>query len=121
MTHSSLQLGNQLTGADDLHPALAQSFNQRGISIQVKYTPVILLSEVEGLTSVTSGTLTTEFTYDGVGNRVATTADGIETRYVLDVAGGLPVVIVATAGGSSLYYVQIQGQVLAQYDSGPYV
>jgi hypothetical protein len=61
-----------------------------------------------------------------LGNRVAQTVDGVETRYVLDtsaglsagVAGGLPEVIVATTDGASTYYVQVQGQVLAQQDSG---
>jgi RHS repeat-associated protein len=70
------------------------------------------------LTSVTSGTLTTAFEYDGLGNRTAQTVDGVTTEYVLDVAGGLPEVIVATTGGASTRYVQVQGQVLAQQDSG---
>jgi RHS repeat-associated protein len=79
------------------------------------------------LTSVTSGTLTTTFEYDGlpapvaqaqVGNRMAQTVDGVTTEYVLDVAGGLPEVIVATTGGASTRYVQVQGQILAEYDAG---
>jgi RHS repeat-associated protein len=70
------------------------------------------------LTSVTSGTVTTTFEYDGLGNRTAQTVDGVTTEYVLDVGGGLPEVIVATTGGSSIYYVQVQGQVLARQDSG---
>ncbi len=70
------------------------------------------------LTSVSSGTLTTAFEYDGLGNRTAQTVDGVTTEYVLDVAGGLPEVIVATTGGASTRYVQVQGQVLAQQDSG---
>ena len=60
--------------------------------------------------------------------------DGATTEYVLDtsaglsagVAGGpstafrtsLPEVIVATSGGASTYYVQVGGQILAQYGSG---
>jgi RHS repeat-associated protein len=44
--------------------------------------------------------------------------DGVTTEYVLDVAGGLPEVIVATTDGASTYYVQVGGQILAQYDSG---
>jgi hypothetical protein len=44
--------------------------------------------------------------------------DGVTTEYALDVAGGLPEVVVATTGGASIYYVQIQGQVLAQYEAG---
>jgi YD repeat-containing protein len=79
------------------------------------------------LTSVTSGTLTTTFEYDGLpapvaqaqaGNRVAQTAGGVTTEYVLDVAGGLPEVIVATTGGASTRYVQVQGQILAEYEAG---
>jgi hypothetical protein len=37
------------------------------------------------------------------------------TGSVLSVAGGLPEVIVATTGGSSTYYVQVGGQILAQF------
>jgi RHS repeat-associated protein len=73
------------------------------------------------LTSVTSGTLTTTFEYDGLGNRTAQTVGGVTTEYVLDVAGGLPEVIVATTGGASTRYVQVQGQILAQYESGAWV
>jgi RHS repeat-associated protein len=58
------------------------------------------------------------FEYDGSGNRVAQTADGVETRYVLDATGGLPEVIIATTDGASTYYVQIQGQILGQEESG---
>jgi YD repeat-containing protein len=73
------------------------------------------------LTAVTSGTLTTTFQYDGLGNRVAQTVDGTTTTYVLDVAGGLPEVIVATTDGTSTYYVQVQGQILGQQGSGVWV
>jgi YD repeat-containing protein len=52
------------------------------------------------------------FEYDGSGNRTAQTMDEVTTEYVLDVAGGLPEVIVATTGGASTRYVQVQGQVL---------
>jgi RHS repeat-associated protein len=70
------------------------------------------------LTSVTSGTLTTTFEYDGLGNRAAQTVDGVTTEYVLDIAGGLPEVIVATTGGASTRYVQVEGQILGQQESG---
>jgi hypothetical protein len=58
------------------------------------------------------------YAYNGLGQRVGQTADGVTTEYVLDVAGGPPEVIVATTGGASTRYVQVQGQVLAQQDSG---
>jgi RHS repeat-associated protein len=82
---------------------------------------------------VTSGTLTTTFEYDGlpvpvaprpgtgqaqVGNRTAQTVGGVTTEYVLDVAGGLPEVIVATRGEASTRYVQVQGQILAEHEAG---
>jgi YD repeat-containing protein len=41
------------------------------------------------------------FEYDGSGNRTAQSVDGVTTGYVLDVAGGLPEVIVATSGRGS--------------------
>ncbi len=60
--------------------------------------------------------------------------DGVETRYVLNssagltagVAGGLsislgaslPEVIATTTGGASTRYVQVQGQILAEYEAG---
>jgi hypothetical protein len=64
------------------------------------------------------GTLTTTFEYDGLGNRTAQTVDSTTTRYALDVATGLPEVIVATTGGASTRYVQVQGQILAEYEAG---
>jgi RHS repeat-associated protein len=78
----------------------------------------IAVARDDRLTLVTSGTLTTTFEYDGLGNRMAQTVDGVETRYALDVAGGLPEVIVATVGGASTRYVQVQGQILAEYEAG---
>jgi YD repeat-containing protein len=70
----------------------------------------LVSAEVDGVVST--------YDYDGLGNRVAQTVGGVTTEYVLDVAGGLPEVIVATTGGASTRYVQVQGQVLAQQDSG---
>jgi RHS repeat-associated protein len=68
------------------------------------------------LTAV-SGSPASSFGYDGLGNRTSMTVSGATTRYALDVAGGLPEVIAAT-GGATTQYLQVQGQVLAQYDSG---
>jgi YD repeat-containing protein len=68
------------------------------------------------LTAV-SGSSASSFAYDGLGNRTSMTVGGATTRYALDVAGGLPEVIAAT-GGATTQYLQVQGQVLAQYDSG---
>ena len=69
------------------------------------------------LTSVV-GPSSSSYAYNGLGDRLQQTVDGVTTEYVLDVAGGLPEVIIATTGGASTYYVQIQGQVLAQQEAG---
>jgi YD repeat-containing protein len=50
------------------------------------------------------------FEYDGSGNRTAQTVGGVTTESVLDVAGGLPEVWVATTGGASTRYVQVQAR-----------
>jgi RHS repeat-associated protein len=65
------------------------------------------------LTAV-SGSPSTSFGYDGLGNRITMTVSGATTRYALDVGGGLPEVIAETAGGQARQYVTG----LAQYDSG---
>jgi RHS repeat-associated protein len=70
----------------------------------------LIASNVDGAVS--------RFKYNGFGQRTEITVASTTTEYVLDVAGGLPEVIVATTGGASTRYVQIQGQILAQYDSG---
>ena len=83
------------------------------------------------------------YAYNGLGQRMSQTVDGVTTEYVLDtsaglsagVAGGpsasltcacatsagrtgLPEVIAATTGGDVTRYVQIQGQILAQEEAG---
>jgi YD repeat-containing protein len=58
------------------------------------------------------------FEHDGSGNRTAQTVGGVTTEYVLDVAGGLPEVIVATTVGASTQYMQVRGQILGQQESG---
>jgi RHS repeat-associated protein len=77
------------------------------------------------LTSVISGTLTTEFTYpstllragNGAGDRVVKTVDGVVTDYVLDPAVGLTQVLQETTAGQATSYLY-GADLLAQYDSG---
>ncbi len=68
------------------------------------------------LAKAESITHTIVYTYNGDDVRVAGAADGTETRYVQDVAGGLPQVLVETTGGETMLYVygaarlaQVQG------------
>jgi RHS repeat-associated protein len=77
------------------------------------------------LTQVVSGTLTTGFTYNGAGDRVAKTVDGVETRYTLDPAAGLTQVLQETTDGQATSYLYghdgstaLTTGLLAQYDSG---
>ena len=67
-----------------------------------------------------SGTLTTEFSYNGAGDRVAKTVDGVTTDYVLDPAAGLTQVLVESTGGQQTAYLY-GADLLAQYDSGTWV
>jgi YD repeat-containing protein len=53
------------------------------------------------LTQVVSGTLTTSFTYNGAGDRVAKTVDGVTSDYVLDPAAGLTQVLQETTAGQA--------------------
>ena len=69
------------------------------------------------LTQVVSGTLTTQFTYNGAGDRVAKTVDGLTTDYVLDPAAGLTQVLQETTTGQATSYLYGH-DLLAQYDSG---
>jgi len=80
------------------------------------------------------GGVVSTYAYNGLGQRTSQTVGGTTTEYVLDTSAGLsaglaggpstalrpglPEVIVATTGGSSTYYVQVGGQILAQYGSG---
>jgi RHS repeat-associated protein len=69
------------------------------------------------LTQVVSGTLTTSFTYNGAGDRVAKTVDSVTTEYVLDPAAGLIQVLQETTAGQATNYLYGR-DLLAQYDSG---
>ena len=68
------------------------------------------------LVQVVSGTLTTEFTYNGNGRRVSKTVNGTETRYTLDTAMGLVQVLVETTGGEATVYLYGHG-LLAEEDT----
>ena len=69
------------------------------------------------LTQVVSGTLTTGFTYNGAGDRVSRTVDGVTTDYVLDPAAGLTQVLQETTNSQTTSYLYGH-DLLAQYDSG---
>jgi RHS repeat-associated protein len=80
-------------------------------------TSVYTWDAANRLVSADVGGVVSTFVYNGLGQRTSQTVDGVTTEYVLDVATGLPEVIVATTGGASTYYVQVSGQILAQYGS----
>ena len=69
------------------------------------------------LTQVVSGTLTTQFLYNGAGDRVAKTVDGVTTDYVLDPAAGLTQVLQEATDGQATSYLYGH-DLLAQYDCG---
>ena len=65
------------------------------------------------LVKAESITHTLVYTYSGDGVRVASAADGTETRYVQDVVG-LPQVLVETTGGATMLYLYTVCSRLAQ-------
>jgi RHS repeat-associated protein len=69
------------------------------------------------LTQVVSGTLTTQYAYSGDGVRRSQIANGVETRYAVDVASGLPRVLQETRSGATTRYLYGLDQ-LATQDSG---
>ncbi|MBN1657252.1 MAG: hypothetical protein JXA93_02570 [Anaerolineae bacterium] len=66
------------------------------------------------LVQVVSGTFTTTFTYNGDGDRVAKSENGVTTNYVVAVLG-LSQVLVEMTGGSTTRYVYGH-DLLAEYD-----
>lgn len=57
------------------------------------------------LLSVTEGVSTTMYTYNGDGDRVSQTVDGITTTYVNDTATPLTMVLAETTGAETTYYL----------------
>ena len=68
------------------------------------------------LVQVVSGTLTTEFVYNGDSHCVAKTVNGSETRYTLDPAMGLVQVLAEVTGGEATRYVYGTAVVLHNVD-----
>ncbi len=59
------------------------------------------------LTSATAGGANVQYAYDGLGNRLVRTFNGVQTRYVIDPNGRLPNMIAETdsTGKPSAYYI----------------
>jgi YD repeat-containing protein len=89
-------------------------------NLRTQGTSVYTWDAANRLVSANVDGVASSFEYDGSGNRTAQTVDGVTTEYVLDVGGGPPEVIVATTGGASTQYVQVQvqGQILAEQEAG---
>jgi RHS repeat-associated protein len=63
------------------------------------------------LTGVTIGGQTIQYLYDGLGNRIARTEGGVQTRYILDLNGPMSQVLAETdsSGNVTNYYVYGHG------------
>ncbi len=57
------------------------------------------------LKTVTTGGSTTSYTYNGDGDRVAQTVNGVQTAYVIDMATPLTMVLAETTGTSTIRYL----------------
>lgn len=100
---------NWLTEGDDVNFVYDANGNLRADA-----TNQYFYDGANRLTQVTDGVHETFYTYDGIGNRVLQTYQAVPTYYTLDVAGGLPEVILA----NRTRYLQVGGQILAQTEAG---
>ena len=72
----------------------------------------------DNLASV-SGDYTASFTYDGLGNRRSATRNGITTKYVLNLLGNLPMVLMETDANGSVqnYYIYGASGLISRIDA----
>ena len=72
----------------------------------------------DNLTSV-SGDFTVSYSYDGLGNRRSATRDGVTTKYVLNLLGNMPMVLMDTdANGSAQnYYIYGPSGLISRIDA----
>jgi RHS repeat-associated protein len=91
---------NRLTNVD----GVAYTWDERG-NLLNDGSRTFQYDYANRLVRVVSGTLTTEFAYNGDGHRVAKTVNGSETHYTLDPAMGLVQVLVETTGSETTTYL----------------
>lgn len=56
-----------------------------------------------------SGDFTASYTYDGLGNRRSATRNGVTTKYVLNLLGNMPMVLMDTDGSGTVQHYYIYG------------
>jgi RHS repeat-associated protein len=93
--------GNGLCGDPD---DVAYSYDAYG-NLTSDGTKTYTFDAENRLVSVTDGASTTSYAYNGDGDRVSQTVDGVTTSYVLDTAAPLTLVLTETTGTETIYYL----------------
>lgn len=121
MFKSTWILGKESSGADErfdsqddvlipLHTSLFSAM----IATLITYTSY----RNNKLKSATIDSVTTSYTYDGMGRRISQTVDSVVTDYLLDVQPQLAQVIASTTGANTERYVHSPRGIHAMEDSG---
>ena len=93
---------NRLTGVD----GTTYSYDANG-NLTGKGSDIFTYDFEDRLVQSNIGGVVTQYSYDGLGNRLAKTESGINTRYVLDINGSLSNVLAVTEDNGTIiaYYV----------------
>ena len=75
---------------------------------------------IESIVYTVEGTLTVEYTYNYLGDRITKTVDGVTTYYTLDYSSGLSQVIEENKEGSKVFYVRGLELISREETSGTY-
>jgi len=73
------------------------------------------------LQSATKGADSIALKYDPMGNRVSKTANGVTRKYIVDISGDLPVILMEldTQNNIQKTYIYANGEILAQHNGAP--
>ncbi|MBU1752584.1 hypothetical protein KKG56_01805, partial [bacterium] len=98
---------NRLTSAGNT----GYTYDSRGNLIGASNENGYSFDYADRLTGVTVNNKTIQYLYDGLGNRIARTQDGVQTRFVLDLNGPMSQVLAETdsSGNVIKYYIYGQG------------
>ncbi|MBI4690777.1 MAG: hypothetical protein HY754_11020 [Nitrospirae bacterium] len=98
---------NKITSAGDI----TYTHDPEGNLIGTSTGNVYSFDYANRLTQATVGGQSTQYLYDGFGNRIARTKDGVQSRYVLDLNGDMSNVLAETDSGGTIssYYVYGNG------------
>ncbi|HEY0108066.1 MAG TPA: RHS repeat-associated core domain-containing protein, partial [Fibrella sp.] len=87
---------------------IAYTTNADG-NITARGSAALTYDNADKLTSYTNGSTAYIAKWDGLGHRVEAVRNGVTTRYVLDISGGLDNVLAETNGSNAVQYYYVHG------------